>query len=91
MKIYLTITDSYKVWDTNKMKHLIIQASLDKYSKVDPEELLNRSYKSMYIEWWIHNIGYYMTLPFNNSPTLKKINIRCKDVDIEQWETKTVS
>lgn len=45
------------------------------------ESYLNRSYRSMYIEWWLHNIGYYLTLPFKK---LETINIRFKHVDLEE-------
>jgi hypothetical protein len=41
---------------------------------------ITRSYTSMYIEWYLHNIGYYITLPF---PWWDNINARCKDVDLE--------
>lgn len=35
------------------------------------------------LEWWLHNIGYYMTLPFiNNNNFLAHINLHCKDVDL---------
>ena len=40
----------------------------------------------MYIEWWLHNIGYYLTLPFNKNEKLLAINHRCKDVDLNEWK-----
>ena len=47
--------------------------------------LFQRSIKSMYIEWWLHNIGYYLTKPLCKFDYFKKINLRCKDVDLEEW------
>lgn len=79
------IDDSYKVWDTSTMKTMINEKS-KKTTIQDPEILLNRTYKSMYIEWWLHNIGYYLTLPFNKNEKLLAINHRCKDVDLNEWK-----
>lgn len=84
----IQIKDSYAVWLPKNMKPLIYKATKEKYGISFPAALLNRSYNSMYIEWWLHNIGYYITLPFIWISFLKKINLRCKDVDLEQWEEK---
>lgn len=35
------------------------------------------------IEWWLHNIGYYLTLPFIKCAAMKALNERFKDVDLE--------
>lgn len=75
------IENSYKIWNTATMKYLI-------YEKCDycyPNIMLNRSYKSMYVEWWLHNIGYYVTKPLCKIEFFKKINLRCKDVDLNEW------
>ena len=48
--------------------------------------LFNRPLFSMYIEWYLHNIGYYLTLPFCFIPWFKKTNERCKHVDLEGWK-----
>ena len=82
----IKIVDSYTVWRPKQMKRLIYNATKEKYEIGFPCALLNRSYKSMYIEWWAHNIGYYVTLPFIFIPAIKKINLRCKDVDLEEYE-----
>ena len=51
-----------------------------KYGNLNANEVLHRSYLSMYIEWWLHNIGYYLT---RNIAIFDVINLRCKDVDLE--------
>ena len=80
----IKIKDSYTVWRPSRMKKLIYKATKEKYEISLPAALLNSTYKSMYIEWWAHNIGYYLTLPFIWIPFIKKINLRCKDVDLEE-------
>ena len=82
----IKIVDSYTVWRPKQMFPMLKGAALEKYGVGWPAALLNRSYKSMYIEWWAHNIGYYVTLPFIFVPAIKKINLRCKDVDLEEHE-----
>ena len=76
----LHIVDSYKIWDISKMKSII----LSMLCPLDPEVYLNRTFRSMYIEWWLHNIGYYITKPFCNNPKMAHYNMRCKDVDLEE-------
>ena len=34
------------------------------------------------IEWWLHNIGYYLTLPFVKNAKIKALNERFKHVDL---------
>lgn len=82
----IQIIDSYRLWKPSAMKNFIQFACSIKYHSLDPEELLNRSYQSMYNEWWLHNIGYYITKPFCFIPFIKKINLRCRDVDLEEWQ-----
>lgn len=81
------IVDSYKVWNPSKMRNILVKAAYATYKHVYTEKLLNRSYSSMYIEWWLHNIGYYLTLPFVKLGIswIRDINLRCKDVDLEEW------
>ena len=79
------IENSYKVWAVYRMKVKIDGKCMKQYNTYYPEKLLNRSYRSMYIEWWLHNIGYYITKPFCHIEAVKKINLRCKDVDLEAW------
>lgn len=82
----IQIENSYTVWRPSCMKLLIWKATREKYKISFPAALLNRTYRSMYIEWWLHNIGYYITLPFIWVPFINKINLRCKDVDLEEHE-----
>ena len=77
----IKIKDSYKIWRPSKMKWHIVSECFAKYDYFDAEGLLNRSYLSMYIEWWLHNIGYYLT---RNIALFDVINLRCKDVDLEE-------
>ena len=77
----IQIKDSYKIWSSGRMYAAIINACFDKYHAYRANEVLNRSYVSMYIEWWLHNIGYYLT---RNIAIFDVINLRCKDVDLEE-------
>ena len=85
----LHIENSYKVWLPKTMLFKIVLVAVEKYgnwyaNKI--ELLLNRSIKSLYIEWWAHNIGYYLTLPLCKYPFFKALNKRFKDVDLEEWK-----
>lgn len=80
----IQIKDSYKIWSPSKMRRDIAIACWSKYRQCFATDVLNRSYLSMYIEWWLHNIGYYITKPFCFIPFIKKINLRCRDVDLEE-------
>lgn len=79
------IEDSYKIWNEDKMWYAI-----NDYCKEHDINsaifYLNRSFPSMYREWWLHNIGYYITKPFCRFESIRKINLRCKDVDLEWRE-----
>ena len=77
----IQIKDSYKIWRPFVMRQLIIDACCVKYDSIFVEDVLNRSYASMYIEWWLHNIGYYLT---RSLAIFDVINLRCKDVDLEE-------
>lgn len=37
---------------------------------------------ALIIEWWLHNIGYYVTLPFIENDKIKALNERFKHVDL---------
>jgi hypothetical protein len=54
------------------------------YGSSDAEDELNRSMRGMIIEWYLHNIGYYITLPFIKKESIKKLNIRFKHLDLEE-------
>ena len=77
----IQIKDSYRVWSPYMMREYIINECNLKYGTFLADSLLNRSYLSMYIEWWLHNIGYYLT---RNIAIFDVINLRCKDVDFEE-------
>lgn len=84
----LHIKNSYKIWDTYTMSVMIWDEFVRKapYDYSSPSIWLNRSYNSMYIEWWIHNIGYYLTLPFCEYNFIRRLNLRFKDVDLNEWK-----
>lgn len=82
----IQIKEGYTVWYPSVMKFLLILLCIGKYESDKVNNILNRSYISMYIEWWLHNIGYYITRPFCKVYWIKKLNDRFKDVDIEEWK-----
>ena len=63
--IVLHIENSYSTWLPHTMKKKIQEASKLECGLTNAAFYLNRTYCSMYVEWWLHNIGYYLTLPFN--------------------------
>lgn len=77
----IQIKDSYMVWKPRRMKAIIQNACWYIYRESLADKCLNRSYLSMYIEWWLHNIGYYLT---RNLAIFDVVNLRCKDVDLEE-------
>lgn len=79
------IENSYNIWLTKKMKRRIRRKSNELCGLYDAEVYLNRSYLSMYIEWWLHNIGYYITKPLADISKIKELNERFKHVDLEEW------
>ena len=79
------INDSYKIWSTSDMHLTLNKECFNQFSSYYPEAVLNRLYTTMYVEWWLHNIGYYVTKPFCFIETIRLINLRCKDVDLEEW------
>ena len=80
------IENSYNMWNTKHMKHTLNVECYKNFESYNPEKTLNRSYESMYIEWWLHNIGYYVTKLFCFIDVVNKLNLRFKDVDIEEWQ-----
>ena len=63
-------------------KHIQIKNS---YTIWSPKEM--RKYTSSItflhiFEWWLHNVEYYITLPYCNNSKLKKLNERFKHVDL---------
>ena len=77
MKKHIQIKDSYKIWRPRVMKQSIYPEPTT-YGPY-PEHY---NYTPYIIEWWLHNIGYWVTKPFVFIPAINNINLRCKDVDL---------
>ena len=74
MKKHLQYKNSYKIWNPIEM--------ID-YVMIDIGFRPKHLYKlNIVLEWWAHNIGYYITLHFTDCKKLERINRRCKDVDL---------
>lgn len=71
MKKHVQIKDSYNTWKPSDMKNEIEESASGKTGFL------------LVVEWWLHNIVYWLTKPFRMNDTVKKINDRCKDVDLE--------
>ena len=83
----LHIENSYRIWSRLQMRNNIDfewSQKNDIWLVMNPEDYLNRTYESMYVEWWLHNIGYYITLPFVKNNKVKALNERFKHVDLEE-------
>jgi hypothetical protein len=78
------IENSYNIWATDQMWNEIVHQSHLTYDDLRADIVLNRSYEGMYIEWYLHNIGYILTLPFCFSKKIKKLNERFKHLDLEE-------
>lgn len=68
MRKHIQVKNSYYIWSPQRMRTIIISRC---------GEVKNCT--PYIIEWWLHNILYYLTKPFS---IFKSINIRCKDVDL---------
>jgi hypothetical protein len=62
----------------------IMESTIEKYNSPFANDVLNRTWKGMYIEWWLHNIGYYITLPFIKNDIILCLNERFKHLDLEE-------
>lgn len=71
------ILNSYNIWLPSEMKSRLLIA----FDGRDPD-FLNRSWTSIYVEWWLHNFGYYLTLPFCKFPYIAALNERFKHLDV---------
>lgn len=80
----LHIKNSYKTWTITQMVCDIEWACKIKYGTLHADETLNRNYRGMYIEWYLHNIGYWLTLPFIKNNKIREINNRFKHLDLEE-------
>lgn len=76
MKKHIQIKNSYKTWDPAKMALAIRVRAL----RCGHGEVIIRD--AHIIEWWLHNIGYYITLPFVANSKIKALNERFKHVDL---------
>lgn len=72
MKKHIQIKNSYCVWNPQVMKYFI-----ERHCQIQDSQLF-----ALTLEWWLHNIGYYITLPFITNDWCASINRRCKDVDL---------
>ena len=70
MKKHIKVYDSYRVWSPRKMFFLI---------DIKNRKPSSRDKILIVLEWWTHNIGYYLTKPFSR---LKFYNLRFRDVDL---------
>ena len=76
MKKHIQIRNSYAVWHPSMMAVKIhVQAKRKGYGQVHIT-------KAIVVEWWLHNIGYHLTLPFIKNPRIKALNERFKHVDL---------
>ena len=75
MKRHIQIKNSYDVWRPFCMQSLI-----------GAECVEIKNFKSLVVEWWLHNIGYWITKPFDRIPKIKALNLRFKDVDLMVME-----
>ena len=74
MKKHLQHKNSYKIWNP---------AEILDYVTIDIGYRPKFLYKlNILLEWWAHNIGYYITLPFIKIERCASINRRCKDIDL---------
>jgi hypothetical protein len=74
MKKHIQIKDSYKIWKQRDMWRLIFEAF---------GQIVNvKHFTAIKIEWWLHNIGYWLTRPFISIGWVKKLNERFKHVDL---------
>ena len=81
MKV-IQIKNSYNIWKPLTQR-VILSTAIDDWNL---DKYLNRSWRSIHIEWWLHNIGYYITKPFCKIEWVKRYNLRFKDVDLEEWK-----
>ncbi len=80
----LHIESSYNTWSKRAMFTAITSKCKEIYGNYLADKVLNRTYSGMYIEWWLHNIGYLLTLPFIKNDKIKALNERFKHVDLEE-------
>lgn len=63
-------------------KHIRIWNSYNIWKPSRMKELIQSNSPALMVEWWLHNIGYYLTLPFVKNTKIKALNERFKHVDL---------
>lgn len=81
MKKHIQIKNSYDVWLPTTMKTLIYGKYSREYGDYS-SSLKIKHLAYLVIEWWLHNVGYYLTLPLIKNPKIKALNERFKHVDL---------
>ena len=84
IKKNIHIENSYNEWLKSNMYNLIRVRCFDKYKTFEASSVLNRTYKSMYKDWYRHNLCYWFTKPFIKNPKIKKLNEKFKHLDLEE-------
>jgi hypothetical protein len=79
------ISDSYDIWRPIEMKSVINCYLFYNDIHNNPACYLNRKMWTLIVEWWLHNICYYLTKPFCKIAYIRKLNYRFRDVDLEEW------
>lgn len=63
-------------------QHIQIKNSYTIWKPSQMKEHIRSASPLLIIEWWLHNIGYYLTLPFVKNAKIKALNERFKHVDL---------
>lgn len=63
-------------------RHIQIRCSYNIWLSSKMREYVPTITLPLIIEWWLHNIGYYLTLPFIKNAKIKALNDRFKHVDL---------
>ena len=63
-------------------QHIQIKNSYTIWKPYRMKELIPSASPLLITEWWLHNIGYYLTLPFVKNAKIKALNERFKHVDL---------
>ena len=77
---HIQIKDGSKIWRPSEMKAALQDACAEKYDNPFPEVVLNTPYSMLYLEWWLHNIGYCLTRGADSAMWIRVCN-RCRDID----------
>lgn len=81
MKRHIQIKNGYGVWRPRAMLEFVdFQYRYEYHEWCNDLTIANT--KRLVIEWWLHNIGYYITKPFARIPKINVLNLRFKDVDL---------